>query len=261
MENQGGTPKSLIASLENLDPAAVIQVIQLVDALLAQSRADLLALQQESSGANAAFTDATNAYNAAVAEKVRIEGVISTATSDLAAQEAVVSDATSAKNAAEGAKTQAQSTLDNETTRLNHEIATLLQVLNLLQTLDLSGWQLFQGSYYKYDDTERTFADSRTFCQSFGAEVASVHSLAENEFVTDLIVDQGMAWLGADDTDGNNVYTWVDGTAWDHSNWYPGEPNNPNGEKCLNIYGQAAHRSLWNDFPCSTPLKVVCKKH
>jgi len=260
MENQGGSPKSLIASLENLDPAAVIQVIQLVDALLAQSRADLLALQQASSSANTAFTDATNAYNAAVAEKARIEGVISTGNSDLAAQEAVVSDATNAKNTAEGAKTQAQDTLDTETTRLDHEIATLVQVLNLLGTLDLRDWQTFQGAYYKYDDTPRTFADSRTFCQSFGAEIASVHSLAENEFVTGLIVDQQIAWLGADDTDGNNVYTWVDGTAWDYSNWYPGEPNGANTEKCLNIYSQASGRAQWNDLGCSGTHSVICKQ-
>lgn len=261
MENQGGSPKSLIASLENLDPAAVIQVIQLVDALLAQSRADLLALQQASTSANTAFTDATNAYNAAVAEKVRIEGVISTGNSDLAAQEAVVSDATNAKNAAEGAKTQAQDTLDNETTRLNHEIATLVQVLNLLQTLDLSDWQAFQGAYYKYDNTPRNFADSRAFCQSLGAEAASVHSLAENEFVTDLIVDHQTVWLGGDDSDANNVYTWVDGTAWDYDNWYPGEPNGASTEKCLNIYGQQAHRALWNDLGCDGTIGVICKKH
>jgi len=267
MENEGRSTKSLVASLENLDPASVTQVIQLVDELLAQSRADLADLEQASSTANTAFTDATNVYNAAVSEKVRLEDVISTANQDLAAQEVVVSDAINTKNTAEGAKTQAQDTLDHESVRLKHEIATLVQVLSLLQAVDLSGWQSFQGFYYKYDDTPRNFTEAREYCQSFGAEVPSVHSAEENNFVAGL-AGGAWAWLGANDLDNDNNYTWFDGTTWDYSNWDGDQPEKDKyhaGFECvfMGVDGQnyPHYFRMWRHYRCNSKWSVVCKKH
>jgi hypothetical protein len=255
MKNQSST-KSLLTMLTNIDPAAVEAVTAMVQALLDESQTDLANLQNNVGTANQAFTDAENAYNAAVAEKVRLDDEMTSLAADIAHQEGVVNTARDAHIVATGAKTNAQSTLDTESIRLNHEIATLTQVIELLNKLSLRDWVEFEGKHYLYDATLRTFADARQFCQSRGGDLASIHSLAENNFVTSIGHGQTL-FIGGQDLVGDNAaYTWSDGSAWDYSKWYPNEPNG-NAEQCVNLYAQ--HDGQWNDLGCTATLASVCK--
>lgn len=259
MKNVTSNPKSLIKTLENLDPAAVAEVVSLVEALLASSNADLLALQKTSADANVAYDDATSKYNSAVAEKERLDGVIATGQTDLAAQETVVAAALSAKTLATGAKTEAQTSLDAETARLNHEIQTLEQVLALLGNVgpDMQDWSLFEGSFYRFDSTKRNFGDARSFCKSVGGDLVSIHSSAVNDFLLKL-VGSNYPWMGAYDASGSNSFEWLDGTTWDYSQWHPHEPNN-GAEQCGQFYGDP-HGGNWNDNTCSSNNGALCKR-
>lgn len=259
MKNETANPKALIKTLENIDPTAVAGVVTLVEALLASSNADLLALQQASATANTNYDDTTNAYNAAVAEKERLDTVIATRNSDLTHQLTVVQAALTAQTLATGAKTNAQSTLDSETTRLNHEIATLQQVLALLGRLDQSGWSLFEGKYYKALSETRSWDASRQECQNLGGDLASIHSSSENDFIQSLGSEEWL-WIGGRDLAGNNqVYTWSDGSSWSYTKWYPNEPNS-NNEHCVMMYAHNAHEGKWNDLGCTGVGRAVCKR-
>jgi hypothetical protein len=259
MKNVTANPNSLLKTLESLDPAAVAEVVSLVEALLASSNADLLALRKASTDANVAYDDTTSAYNSAVAEKERIDGVIATGQSDLAHQLTIVAKALSAQTLATGAKTDAQNTLDTETTRLDHEIKTLTQVLALLGNNigpDMKDWTLFEGSFYRFDSTKRSFDDSRSFCKSIGGDLASIHSSAVNNFILGL-VGASHPWIGGYDASGDNVFEWADGTAWDYTQWYPDEPNSV-FERCAMFLGAADGN--WNDSTCSHPFPAVCQR-
>jgi len=259
MKDVTANPNSLLKTLENLDPAAVAEVVSLVKALLASSNADLLALTKASADANVAYDDTTSAYNSAIAEKERIDGVIATGQSDLAHQLTIVAKALSAQTLATGAKTTAQNTLDTETTRLNHEIKTLKQVLALLGTIgpDMKDWSLFEGSFYRFDSANRNFDASRSFCKSIGGDLASIHSSAVNNFLKGVVGDF-VSWIGGWNPSGDNVvYEWVDGTAWDYTQWAIDEPHS-NAERCVMYVGLG--RGQWSDTRCSNALGVLCQR-
>jgi len=136
-------PAYLLSVLSNVDPTQLNAVIVLIRALLADSETDLAALTLASTNANVAYTDATAAYDTAVLAR----GRLGTAYTDenvrretaYTAQSAVldqqVNDLFVVKTEAHGAKTNAQGTLDTEKIRLNGEIATLKQVITLLEGL------------------------------------------------------------------------------------------------------------------------------
>jgi len=135
MRNQTGNSKSLIESLEKLDPATIASVVVLVEQLLASVAADLLALQQASELSISAYNDANGAHDAAVVEKVRLDEVILAHQASLAEQVIVVQSTLDTKNTASGAKINAQATLDAGSSRLNGEHSTLTQVLGLINGL------------------------------------------------------------------------------------------------------------------------------
>jgi len=152
-------PAYLLSVLSNVNPEDLNAVIVLVRALLAASEADLSALTQGATDANTAYDAATAVYDAAVlaetglaGEKTALELQLSAKSIALEQKTADVAAALLGQTAAHGAKTNAQSTLESESVRLNGEIATLLQVIALLEGLagstgfyndiDGGGWEL-----------------------------------------------------------------------------------------------------------------------
>ncbi len=60
------------------------------------------------------------------------------------------------------------------------------------------------------------------------------------------------------------TWVWTDGSAWDYSDWGPGEPNNVNGENCLAIgeiegYFRDSFDDYFRDDNCIYPRPFVCK--
>ena len=89
---------------------------------------------------------------------------------------------------------------------------------------------------YKFVPKSLTFTDARNECKSiarsngggFGivqADLASVHSLQEVNFLNDL-VGTPSAWLGATLLR-NGQWAWTDGSEWDFEYWIPGLPQDP----------------------------------
>ena len=107
-------------------------------------------------------------------------------------------------------------------------------------------------------------------CQRYGAELASVHSDSENEWVARWLNEgpadeQHSRWLGMRrDPKKSNKFEWSDGTPVDYENWYEGEPNNMGkDENCVATMGKPKYgepgRYQWNDSDCKRKYKFVCK--
>ena len=79
------------------------------------------------------------------------------------------------------------------------------------------GWVTVGNRCFKYDSTARNYADSVSYCISQGAQIASIHSDAENTAVTKLIPNWRAAYIGAE-SDGRGNWKWNDGSSW----WQPG---------------------------------------
>ena len=68
-------------------------------------------------------------------------------------------------------------------------------------------------------------------------------------------------WIGGRrDPENRDNWEWSDGTAWDYTYWYPGEPNDAGGnEDCAGIF-ESDNLGQWNDKKCSDQRTFVCKK-
>ena len=89
------------------------------------------------------------------------------------------------------------------------------------------------------------------------AELVSLHSDEEQQFVAGLNSAE-FPWLGGQRDPLNlNNWVWSDGTAWDYTNWLTGQPDNwNNNERCAHM----ASSHEWNDITCGDQRAFVCKQ-
>ena len=155
-----------------------------------------------------------------------------------------------------------------------------------------SGWSGFEGNCYKYYDISVSWEDATKQCLKekvfsthdlvlfksiVQADLASIHSKAENEFVREITGSTLWLWLGGRRSCPDcEDFKWSDGTPMDFTAWYKGEPNNHvrfeiltlnthhyskgGTEECIEQYGSGKHKMKWNDFKCDHPKRFVCKK-
>ncbi len=99
---------------------------------------------------------------------------------------------------------------------------------------------------------------ARTAAQALGAgwDLATVGSAGENSFIIGLLGSHGADvyrawWLGAAENIQTSTWSWIDGTPWTFTSWYPGEPNNYLGaEDYLEILWHGPTNQFgWNDAP------------
>ncbi|CAJ0947409.1 unnamed protein product, partial [Mesorhabditis belari] len=140
-----------------------------------------------------------------------------------------------------------------------------------------NGWQYSPDTGYQYlviYDTSSTKAQAA--CQAQGAQLASIHSQAENDFITGLCCENGCDFTAHDHmtygwylTGGfkqNGSYQWIDGTPFD----FQGDICEDDGNGSMLIvynYDTNCHRrncgrgiwEFWSTF-YQVPPYVVCKK-
>ncbi|XP_016141947.1 galactose-specific lectin nattectin-like [Sinocyclocheilus grahami] len=95
-------------------------------------------------------------------------------------------------------------------------------------------------------------------CQSFDANLASVHNKIEQDLLLSLLPSSSTrCWIGAHDGEQEGQWVWSDGTPYDFTYWGSGEPNNLGTENCGELNWSS---NRWNDSPCSTSLGYICAK-
>ncbi|XP_067306937.1 type-2 ice-structuring protein-like [Pseudorasbora parva] len=119
------------------------------------------------------------------------------------------------------------------------------------------GWTKFGLRCYKFFPQTLNWVAAQRNCQSFGANLASVHSRAENNFLLGLLPYRSTyTWIGGHDGEIEGQWLWTDRTAYDFTSWCVTEPNNQNVENCLLISWTANY--CWNDMPCSSLMASIC---
>lgn len=101
---------------------------------------------------------------------------------------------------------------------------------------------------------------ARQSCERFGGKLASIHSQAENDFVTRAAFARRQTrwYLGALDWPDEGEFYWVDETPFDYSNWADGEPNDNGGAEDCILFGQR-DSPQWNDVYCGVYTSFVCR--
>lgn len=124
-----------------------------------------------------------------------------------------------------------------------------LYVTNIEGRRDGSVGPFIKGTGYT------NFAGAKAYCEDLGYELASIHSDEENLAASRAC--SSSCWIGGFSNDNTNEdFYWVDGTAWDYTNWDAGEPNDwADSEDCVEM----VHTGLWNDNSCSKAFQPMCR--
>ncbi|XP_031566858.1 snaclec 2-like, partial [Actinia tenebrosa] len=118
------------------------------------------------------------------------------------------------------------------------------------------GWHLFGGSCYHVYTETKLWQDSSLACQSNQANLVSITSLQENNFVHSLIRSAVVSavWIGLARSGSPSTLSWSDGSTLSYNNWYRNEPDS-SGD-CVYM---RTRDSKWLDESCTFTLGFVCK--
>ncbi|XP_072020400.1 macrophage mannose receptor 1-like [Amphiura filiformis] len=125
-----------------------------------------------------------------------------------------------------------------------------------------NGWRDYGGYCYYINTAQVEYDDARTLCTTQGADLASINSANENNFILSYMYDAGFdasrCWIGMNDLDQEMLYSWTDGSEVTYVNWAYYEPNNSGNEDCVEMY---VNDGRWNDLPCTGwYFNPVCKQ-
>nr|XP_015217385.1 PREDICTED: macrophage mannose receptor 1-like [Lepisosteus oculatus] len=126
------------------------------------------------------------------------------------------------------------------------------------------GWHSYGRYCYWVDSQEKgqSWPNARHVCQQMHAELASIHSRAEVEFLMKLnFTKYHNLWIGLT-KDSSYGWAWTDMSPLGFINWAPGEPNelfHPGGggvEQCVEMNIEDGR---WNDNNCLQERGFVCR--
>ncbi len=129
------------------------------------------------------------------------------------------------------------------------DLALIRSTLTAAGNIELLGMDNTCSLYF-INPQFMTGPQAQAYAQSFGANLISVQSAAENADLVQALSNQGYSsnviWIGYSDAVAEGSFVWYDGSALSYSNWAPGEPNNAGDEDCTQIYPDGS----WNDLNC-----------
>ncbi|KAK6011184.1 lectin C-type domain protein, partial [Ostertagia ostertagi] len=122
-------------------------------------------------------------------------------------------------------------------------LSLILESVTAKYYRDKSGWIYFEKTGYRYKrfDEQAKFNEAIRLCQKYGAQLASIHSEEENDFIYQISKrnknpgkgERGseFMWIGLRKVD--DEWVWVDETKVDYTAWAKYQPDDWKGvEKC-----------------------------
>ncbi|RWS20314.1 C-type MBL-2 protein precursor-like protein [Leptotrombidium deliense] len=122
-------------------------------------------------------------------------------------------------------------------------------------------WHEFNGKCYFATTVKKSYSDNLNYCRKLNADVASIHSKKETEFLLKLTESYEHYWIGGRRiVPKKHVFGWSDGSEFNYTNWdkSSNDPNNLNErENCIIFVRDSG---LWWDFPCNEPHYAFCQR-
>ncbi|XP_072020401.1 macrophage mannose receptor 1-like [Amphiura filiformis] len=125
------------------------------------------------------------------------------------------------------------------------------------------GWASFGTNCYFFDsDVKRaSWPESVYDCNlKYGAKLASIHSVAENNFISKnarTAFGTSSIWIGLNRND-DGGFVWDDDSPVDYVNWANDEPNGDmSGQNCVEMYDN--EYGQWNDDDCYAYAAYICQ--
>jgi hypothetical protein len=121
------------------------------------------------------------------------------------------------------------------------------------------------GHLYSAIETPRTWSEQNTIAQGEGAYLVSIHSDAENDFLTSTFGGTTLYWIGLYQPPGtgepNEGWRWTSGEPLTYTNWEYDEPNQSLGREEDYAITNWKQAGIWNDgegtFRCGAIMEVT----
>uniref|UniRef100_A0A3Q1I672 C-type lectin domain-containing protein n=1 Tax=Anabas testudineus TaxID=64144 RepID=A0A3Q1I672_ANATE len=118
------------------------------------------------------------------------------------------------------------------------------------------GWTKLCSSCYFLSTERGSWTTGREDCRTRGADLVVIDSIEEQTFLSGL--SNKNTWIGLTDRDKEGTWKWVDGTPLTVTYWASNQPDNKNGEDCVEILSDQS--SKWNDISCEDSRQWICEK-
>ncbi|XP_069502498.1 regenerating islet-derived protein 4-like [Ambystoma mexicanum] len=127
-----------------------------------------------------------------------------------------------------------------------------------------SGWFFYRANCYGYFQTPRSWPEAEFECQDQGVEahLASILDDTEASIIAPHIAAQRetpSVWIGVHDPQRNQRWKWIDGSKYDYTAWYAGQPDNFNGAEHCGQLVKSEGFLKWNDSGCHELHPFLCK--
>uniref|UniRef100_A0A3B3ZW51 C-type lectin domain-containing protein n=1 Tax=Periophthalmus magnuspinnatus TaxID=409849 RepID=A0A3B3ZW51_9GOBI len=127
------------------------------------------------------------------------------------------------------------------------------------------GWRMFEWSCYLISNESKSWKQSQKDCRNRGTRLVAVDSTEEQAFLSGLIEEHTMLWIGLADSIKEGTWRWVSGDPLTLSFWQTQQPDNGGGiwqfgeEDCAHITTGTNSENNWNDLSCKTSLRWICE--
>jgi len=112
--------------------------------------------------------------------------------------------------------------------------------------------QIVKRKVFHIENQMLSWSDHNLLAKKQGYALASIHSEEDMKVILELTSNDKDYWIGGRrSATQNQVWTWSDGSPWDFTGWYLGEPNHAiEGEDCVEAYHPNLVKQQWVDNPC-----------
>uniref|UniRef100_A0A8C1W3G9 C-type lectin domain-containing protein n=1 Tax=Cyprinus carpio TaxID=7962 RepID=A0A8C1W3G9_CYPCA len=135
--------------------------------------------------------------------------------------------------------------------------------------LSVDGWIACHRKLYLFNSDKLNWSSSRAFCVSKGADLVTITSLTEQDFLVSKI--KQTHWIGLSDLETEGHWVWVNNQTLNETGvqfWFsegPTEPDNwkkqdPSGEDCASLGDSNGNFQSWFDASCKQKKKFICEK-
>lgn len=122
-------------------------------------------------------------------------------------------------------------------------------------------WYNNNGRCYKYVATASNWADAEIYCRSQNANLVSIYSQEEDDFVKTLInnfdLNKDRTWIGLSDVHKEGTFMWSDGCPLSIDQWSGRQPDNAQGNENCAVTNWGEEKK-WNDGECDADFPFVC---
>ncbi|TRY84221.1 hypothetical protein DNTS_026642 [Danionella cerebrum] len=137
-----------------------------------------------------------------------------------------------------------------------------------------NGWHLFGSSCYKHPSgTRGSWASARSVCVSEGADLVSISSAEENQFVSARLLGAADLWIGFSTLKctglscavrpNSTSFSWSDASTSTYTNWPAGEPDlsdKASGVCTAMIIHPAEDHGFWRTRACREERAFMCER-